>query len=149
MENDKNAAPTRRSALHGIGLASIAAGLAVPALASAKPDDGDASDPLVRLMKTMTEQKSIADAIAAEKLPPKVSEGSEDKERRLSFAMDNWLATAEQMVDTPAQSPAGLQAKAEGFELLFAYFSSDDFLNVEDRLALSLTRDLLGGSAVT
>jgi hypothetical protein len=32
--------PTRRSTLRGISLATIAAGLAVPALASTKPDDG-------------------------------------------------------------------------------------------------------------
>jgi hypothetical protein len=79
-------------------------------------------------MKTMTEQKSIVDAIQAEgkSLPPGATAASEDQERRLDLALDDWKATAEQMVDTPAQSQAGLRAKAEGVEMLAAYFSSSD-----------------------
>ena len=43
----KDVATTRRSALRGIGITTIAAGLAVPALASAAPDGADAD--LIRL----------------------------------------------------------------------------------------------------
>jgi hypothetical protein len=60
--------------------------------------------------------------------------------------MNAWMATAEQMVDTPAQSQAGLRAKAEGFQMLVDYFSESD--NVEDRMAGSIAEDLLEGRSL-
>jgi hypothetical protein len=40
--------PTRRAVFRGLGLTSIAAGLAVPAVARTKPDDADADAELIR-----------------------------------------------------------------------------------------------------
>jgi hypothetical protein len=149
MAIENHTAPTRRAVFRGAGLASIAAGLAaVPALA-APASETDADAELIALAKRLAEQRDVADRIAAEgkSLPPKASAASADQERRLDLALDDWMATAEQMVDTPAQSLLGLRAKAQGVELLVAYFSS--FVNVEDRLARSIARDLLaaGGTA--
>jgi hypothetical protein len=132
---------SRRSAL-GVGLAAIAAGLAVPALASTKPDDVG----LVALAKTLAEQKHIVDAIQAEDklLPPVITPASRDQERRLDLAMDDWMATAELIAEMPARSMAGLRVKAGDVEMMFSCFS--DGGELWDVLARSLARDLLEGS---
>jgi hypothetical protein len=56
--------PTRRSTLRGISLATIAAGLAVPALASTKPDDG-ADAELIQLCGEIIALKPKRDAVFA------------------------------------------------------------------------------------
>jgi hypothetical protein len=108
------------------------------------PPDTDAE--LIALAKALAEQRDVADMIAAEAktLPPLATAASKDQERRLDLAMDNWMATAEQMIDTPAKSLLGLRVKATAVGLLVACFSSG-VVNVEDRLARSLALDLLEG----
>jgi hypothetical protein len=139
--------PTRRAVFRGVGLASIAAGLAAVTQSHAaitSPSSPNADAELIALAKTLVKQKNVACMIEAEgkTLPPGATAASADQERRLDLAMDNWMATAEQMVDTPAKSLVGLRVKATAVGLLVAYFSSG-VVNVEDRLARSLALDLL------
>jgi hypothetical protein len=108
--------PTRRSALRGFGLAAIAAGLAVPALASTKPDD-DAAGELIRICHQFAEAE-ITRWYRAE-----IDDDFVDDD--IDHDTYNWIAA------TPATTPGGWQAKA----LAYAAFNRhvyDDYEEDDD-----------------
>jgi hypothetical protein len=140
---------SRRSALRGVSLATIAAGLAVPALARAKPDDG-ADAELLRL---------CAQAIHCEDLLRKI-DAHGTSEEKCNAATDDWDRVFTQIAETRAITMAGIRAKARALYLAmireaamehgFDYFDYlDDPEGVREHLfpdgliAWSLARDVL------
>lgn len=140
---------TRRSALRGISLATITAGLALPALASTKPDDG-ADAELIRL---------CAEASGCEDLLRKIdAHGTADE--KCNAATDDWDRVFRQIAETRATTMDGMRAKARALYLAmireaamehgFDYFDYlDDPEGVREHLfpdgliAWSLAQDIL------
>jgi hypothetical protein len=132
---------SRRSALRGIGLTAIAAGLAVPALADTKSDDADAE--LIRLCATF-------DRLEQARLDL-LDQIKDDDEREI--AMAPFHAQQEKIVPliwaTPARTMDGVRAKVRSWVLWAPeLLEEDDEGDWMDKWRIMILRDLLEGSAV-
>lgn len=148
--------PTRRSAI-GFSLAAMAAGLTVPALASAAKPDPDAE--LIALARQLDPQWQATEVIAAEGkfLPRGITPQSIDQEERLSDAVDEFWSTMERIVDKPARTTAGVRAKAHAARRMVERGTLDSLhvpqdeqlaaADIEARMMWSLAQDILRGSA--
>jgi hypothetical protein len=105
MATKTSTTPTRRSVLRNISLTAIAAGLAVPALASAAPDDADAA--LIRL---------CAQASDCEDLLRKI-DGHGTSEEKCNAATDDWDRVFRRIAETRATTTDGIRAKARALYL--------------------------------
>lgn len=158
------APPSRRGLLAGAASA-LAAGAAVTAAAvtgRAHASPGAAGDDaeLLRLCAHLTVASALIDQIDAEPLTTFGTQESEDREARMAAVDAEWWDLAEEIGRVPALTAAGMRAKARATTHVAARCvcvrltdTIDDIIagdvgNLEDRLALSLARDVLAGSAV-
>jgi hypothetical protein len=156
MDNQKNAA-SRRAVFRGISLSAIAAGLAVPALASIKPDDG-ADAELIQLCAEARGAEKHSSAIDMKDLDMKEAPSDE----KSNAAVDNCYRAFKRVAEIRATTMAGIQAKAMVLRLATIRQTAwqrgngcvDDPEAVERLLlpdgliALSLVEDVLAGRAV-
>ena len=111
---------------------------------------------------TFEVERALAiDAIADEPEPdePGITPESIDYEERIAAADSVWWRLAEKITDIPARTPEGVQAKAgamlnvlDRVVLISIGSTLDDIVTgdegeIEDRMALSLARDVLAGRA--
>jgi hypothetical protein len=107
--------PTRRSALRGISLTAIAAGMSVPVLASAAPDDG-ADAELLRLCAEASDWEDLLRQIDAH--------GTSDE--KCKAATDDWDGVFRQIAETRATTMAGMRAKAKVLYLAITREAAND-----------------------
>jgi hypothetical protein len=131
---------------------------AVPAEAGAATPVPGTDAELIELVSIMTRSQAT---IALIELEPGCGfdspECAEDYDRRVGVGLDAFWGAAERVVDMTAITPAGWHAKAEAMRLILLQCvctnqgeTLDDIgeHDFEDRMAWSLARDLLAGSAV-
>ena len=157
--------PSRRGLLAGSMAALLAAGAAFVTAARAAPAAGAVATgddaELVRLQCALAAQREVVDRILAEdRLPDGITPASRDHERRLDDACVAWEEILEDITDTPARTAAGMRIKAAVMSTVLTHFvcyhndqDLDDIATgevggIEDRLALSIARDLLDGEAL-
>jgi hypothetical protein len=136
-------------------LTAIAAGLTVPALASAAPEP-DAE--LLDLVKTLDERWAHTEVIAPEmheisRLYPGVTIHSHAAEARMDAAVDAWLAVQDKIHDISAITPLGVRAKAYALQSFLRYIvmggtaqTIDEQLDEaqpETAMTWSLVRDII------
>jgi hypothetical protein len=116
---------------------------------------------LIRLHQALLAHGEVVARIEAEadRLPCGITPENRAQERRLTEADDAWSGILEDIIDTPARTAVGLRMKAlttliaqQKYVCVHIDHTIDDIVaardgNVEDRLALSIARDLLGGRA--
>jgi hypothetical protein len=153
-------APPSRRALFGAGASLLLAGTAIATAAHGAPPDADAE--LVRLHHALLAQGEVVARIEEEaySLPGGINAESRAQEMRLTEADDAWYQLLTDIIDTPARTAIGLRVKAEvtliaqeKYVCVRIDHTIEDIVaghdgNIEDRLALSIARDLLSGRAV-
>jgi hypothetical protein len=157
--------PSRRAMLAG-GTAALLAGAAAVTVARGAPSgvagaDGPDAE-LIAMCARLVAQAEVVDRIDAEgaALPGHgITPESEAHEERMEVAGVQWWATAEQICGIPARTPSGLHAKAgamrdllarlvcTGIDQTLADIETGEEGELEDRMALSLARDVLSGRA--
>ncbi len=156
--------PTRRQGLMA-GVAALVAGTAIATAAHGRYRNSDfagADAELIRLHHALVAQGEDVARIEEEaySLPGGITPESRAQELRLTEADDAWYHLLTDIIDTPAQSAVGLRVKAEvtliaqqkyvcvRIDHTIEDIVAGDDGNIEDRLALSIARDLLAGRAV-
>jgi hypothetical protein len=152
-------APPSRRALFGAGASLLLAG---GAIATAAHGAQDADAELIRLYRALLAQGEVVVRIEEEaySLPGGITPESRAQELRLTEADDAWYQLLTDIIDTPARTAIGLRVKAEvtliaqekyvcvRIDHTIEDIVAGDDGNIEDRLALSIARDLLSGRAV-
>jgi hypothetical protein len=142
--------PTRRTAI-GFSVAAFAAGLTVPALASAAEPDAELIARVDQMHREWTVTENIA-AIQAQ-LPEGITDQSKAAEERMSLALDDWNASTDAIFAMEPRTLAGLAAKARALQhyircMVFSeiYRTADEQLataEYEIQFAWSLADDLM------
>jgi hypothetical protein len=148
--------PLRRRLLAG-ATAALAAGAAIATTARAAPvalsaGAGDDAE-LIALVMAMSRGQEASDAINAE-IDRRGYRGDEDS--KMEVVDDVYWSAADRVVNLAATTPAGRIAKARAMELTLlrcvCVRLGDTLDNIadyefQDRMALSLARDVLAGEA--
>jgi hypothetical protein len=151
--------PSRRGLLTG-GTAALLAGVGLAAARAAQADTADDAE-LIRLHHALLAQGEVVVRIEEEaySLPGGITPESRAQELRLTEADDAWYQLLTDIIDTPARTAVGLRVKAavtliaqQKYVCVYVDHTIDDIVaghdgNIEDGLALSIARDLLGGRA--
>jgi hypothetical protein len=153
--------PLRRRLLAG-GTAALLTGAAIATTARSAPGAACDDAELLRLCRALVAQALAIDAISNEPeydQPDIITPQSIDHEERLAAADSVWFRLTEKITDIPARTPEGVQAKAgamlnvlDRVVLINIGSTLDDVATgdegeIEDRMALSLARDVLAGRA--